>query len=148
MENDHLVVEHAALALASIDDHALLVHGRAVVLPWASSEARSLRGVHRPFINVELEQLIGALTDLTLLVEHEAATEGVDLVLVVDGCVALTALDHLGAGVGDALPVDAVSDNPGSNDLLAGVEIQATDHIELVTDRCHGRTLPRRWHPS
>jgi len=62
--------------------------------------------------------------------------------------VTLTTLDHLGAGVGDALPVDAVSDDLSSNDLLAGVEIQATNHVELVTDGRHGRTLPWRWHPS
>lgn len=84
VENDHFVVENTALTLASIDDHALLVHGRAVVLPWASSKARCLCGVHGSFINVELEQLIGALTDLSLLVEHEAPTEGIDFVLVVD----------------------------------------------------------------
>ena len=36
VKHNHFVVEYAALTLPSVDDHALLVHRRAVILPGSS----------------------------------------------------------------------------------------------------------------
>ena len=60
----------------------------------------------------------------------------------------MTALDHFSTGIGDPFPVDAVTDNLGSNYLFARVKVQSSDHIKLVTDSCHRCAFSWSWHPS
>ena len=133
MANDHLVVEDAGLGLPAVDDHRLFVDCRCVVLPSTCAESGRLTLSHAALVRVELKELVGAFTHLALLVEHETATEHVDLALIRYGCVALAALDDFGAGVWDALPNDLIAVDLRSNDLLTNVVIEAADKVHVVT---------------
>ena len=66
-----------------------------MVFPGASREPCSLQHIHPLVVGVELEELIGALSNLSLPVEHEATSKGIDSVHVANRCVALATLDHL-----------------------------------------------------
>ena len=59
---------------------------------------------HASAISVKLEQLVGAFSNLTFLVEHEAASECIDLIVESYGGVALTPLHRFSARVGDSFP--------------------------------------------
>ena len=92
--------------------------------------------------------MVSALTNLTLLIEHETTAECVDFVLESDRRVALTALDCFSARVGDSFPVNAVSDDLGLDYFLAGIIVQASDHEKFVTASCHCSAFSRCRHPS
>ena len=98
-------------------------------------------------VGVKLQQLVCAFTYLALLVEHEAAAKDVDFILVGHCCVALAALNTLGAREGDTLPDYLVAIDLGANDLVANVIIEATDHVHAESDRGQRGALPRCWDP-
>lgn len=81
---------------------------------------------------------------MTLWIEHEAATESVDLVVIGYGGVALAPLHRLHARVRNTLPDDRVTVDLGADDLTASIEIEATDQVHTVTDRRQRSALTRR----
>lgn len=147
MADKHLVVEDAGLGLPAVDDHRLFVDCSCVVLSCARAKSGRFTLSHAPLVRIELEQLVGALTHLALLVEHEAATKHVDLALIRYGCVALAALDDFGASVRDALPNDLIAVDLRSNNLLTNVVVEAADKVHVVTYCGQSRALSGCWHP-
>ena len=89
---------------------------------------------HSLGVRVELEQLVRALSHLTLRVEHEAATEDVDFIVEGACSVALTAKHGLRASVGDSLPYHGTSVDFGGDDLFAGVKVQASNHVHGIAN--------------
>ena len=144
MQNDHFVEEDAGLGLASVDEHAFLEDGGAVVLAGARRVACRLALAHSAAVGVKLEQLVGALAHLALRVEHEAAPEAVDFPVERARSVALSALDRLGAGVGDPLPDHLTSVDLGAHDLFAGVKVEPSNHVHAVPHWRQGGALSRR----
>ena len=147
MANEHLVVEDAGLRLPSVDDHRLFVYCGCVVLSCARAEPGRFALSHAALVRIELKQLVGALTHLALLVEHEAATKHVDLALIRYGCVALAALDDFGAGVRDALPNDLISVDLRPNNLLTYVVVEPAYQVHVVTYCGQSRALSGCRHP-
>ena len=144
MQHNHLIEEHTAFSLTAIDNHRLLVDHSTVVLTSTCRVARRLTLGHASLIGIKLNQLIRALTHLALLMEHETATECVNLAVIGNGCVALSALDDLGACVRDPLPNYLVAVDLSEHDFLAYVVVEPTHEVHVVTYGCQGRTLTRR----
>lgn len=147
MTNKHLVVEDAGLGLPAVDDHRLFVDCGCVVLSCTRAESGRFTLSHAALVRIELKQLVGALTHLALLVEHEAATKHVDLALIRYGCVALAALDDFGAGVRDTLPNNLIAVDLRSNNLLANVEVEPAYKVHVVTYCGESRALSGCRHP-
>ena len=95
MQNDHFVEEDAGFRLTAVDHHALLEDCGTVVLASARRIARSLALAHLACVSVELEQLVSALSHLSLRAVHEAAAEDVDFSIKTACCMALSADNRL-----------------------------------------------------
>ena len=111
---------------------------------WVSSRS-ALK--HFSLISVELEELVGAFANLSLLIELKAAAESVNLVVVSYWGVTLTSLKHLRARIGDPLPLDIVANDLGNDYLLTYVMIKTTNEVHIVTYCRQGWTLTRCWLP-
>lgn len=84
VQAQHFSVEAVVLVLATIHEHAFFENGGAVVLAAPRRIPLCPDEFHLAFVNVILEKLIRALTQLALLVEAEAASERENFVLVND----------------------------------------------------------------
>jgi len=103
--------------------------------------------------DIVLEQGVGALAELPLAVEHEAAAERVYFVVEAHACVALSSLDILRAAVLDPLPTDYVPDESALDHFSACIEVETSNQVHahvtrvglgLTSQSC---TLPGRWQP-
>lgn len=81
MAHYHFVVEHSALCLPTIDNHRLFEYCSNMILTGTGRKSSRLALTHTSFIRIELKKHVSALTHLSLLIEHETATENIDLVL-------------------------------------------------------------------
>ena len=94
-----------------------------MILSRAGRVAGGFALSHPSLVCVKLQQHVGALTHLSLLVEHEAAAEGVDLAIEGNRSVTLPPQQRLRARVRDSLPNNLVADHLGADDLLARIVI-------------------------
>ena len=79
MAHNHLIVEDSAFSLSTIDNHAFLEGSSSVILASSGREASGLALHHLSLVSVKFDQLVSALSDLSLLIEHETASECVNL---------------------------------------------------------------------
>lgn len=145
--HDHLCIESSVFNLATVYYHALLEDRGAVIFAGAHRVAFGFYDFHTTLVDVVLEQLVGALAELSFTVEHEAASECVDFVIVADRGVALAALDVLSACVGHALPDHVVPRDSALNHLLAGIVVDSTNQEHLIVANSEGGALPWSWKP-
>ena len=116
---------------------------------FASScrEACCLALCHAALICVELQQLVCALTHLSFFIEHEAASEGVDLTIEGNRSVALATLHRLSAHVGDSFPNDLITKYLGADNLAACIVVQTAHEIHSHADRGQSGALTRSRQP-
>lgn len=118
-----------------------------MILASTSWEASRLALTHTSFIRIELKKHVSALTHLSLLIEHEAASESIDLVIEAHWGVTLTPLNSLSARVWDSFPDYLVSIDLGLNDFFACIVVETTHKVHLVIHCSQSGTLSRSWHP-
>ena len=102
---------------------------------------------HASLVSVELKELIGALANLPLWIEHEAASKGVDLAVICNRAVALAALYRLCADVRDSLPDDCVSIDLCADNFTASIVVEATNEVHGVADGCESGAFTWSWLP-
>lgn len=148
VQDYHFVVKDPTFSLSTIDDHGLFVDNGAVVFPGARRESGRFALLHKSLICIELQELVCAFTNLSLRIEHEASSENVDFAAISYGCMALPALYRLYARIWKSLPNDLISNHFGKDDLLAGIKVQATDQVHVITDGRQGGAFARCRHPQ
>lgn len=113
-----------------------------MVLARNNGEAFGFQHVYAHLVNVQDNDLVGALSNLPFLIEHEATSKCEDLVEVRYRSVALTAFNGVGASfVVDAFPDDTVTGNLCLHDFFNGFEVQATDQEGALFAGDKGRAL-------
>ena len=78
----HFIADGSILVKTAVHDHILAEDGSRMVLSWLDGDAFGLDGVVSVLHCVVDQDLTIAFSDLSLLVVHEAAAEGVDQVVV------------------------------------------------------------------
>lgn len=82
--NQHVLRHHTVFCLASIDDHARSVDHSGVILTRADRDSFRFDDLDGFVSKIKLKDLVGTLSDLSLTVELEAATEHIQRVFVAD----------------------------------------------------------------
>ena len=126
-----------------------------MVLALRHSDTLRVQQAHHIVASVVHEQLVDALTHLSLPVVHEAAAEGYYLAAVDDCCVAATALNSIliVRPIIDVAPLSEtiVRARAGHNTdrcyLLVRVVVLSTDEVDLRAYRHKARVLSWRRQP-
>ena len=103
--------------------------------------------VHLFWVSFELEKLACALSNLTLLVEHEASTENIDPAIKSDWGVTLASLHSFRASVRDPFPDNLSSIDLGTQNFFACVKVEASDQIHIIAHGSEGGALSGSWLP-
>lgn len=93
IESKHVLVKDTRLADAAVHHHGLLEGDSCVALSSTDAHAVSEYDGDLFAGRVKLQHLVGALTNVTLSVEREAAAEDVELVLIGHSGMRLAAFD-------------------------------------------------------
>ena len=81
VEVEHLVCKLSIFELATVNDHGLAKDGGLVVFSWQDVDSFGSDHIVSFFYCVEIGHLVGAFTNLSFSVEHEATTEGENLIV-------------------------------------------------------------------
>ena len=147
MQDQHFIEEYPWLSLATVDYHAFLEDCGAVILASSGREACSLALAHLTSVGVKLEKLVSTFSDLTLWIEHEAATENIYLIVKGRSAMTLPAFNSLRASIRASLPNDLASVDLCAYDILARLKVKTTYHVHVVSDGCQCGTFSRCWLP-
>ena len=135
MQDEHLVEELPGFSLAPADHHAFLEDCGAVVLSSCSGKASCFQLSDGPFVRVELQQFIRALSTLSLGIVHIAASEDVNFAIKSACCMALASLNRICARIRNSLPYDRTSVYFCGYYILACIEIETANHEHSVSNR-------------
>ena len=134
VQDEHLVEELPRFGLAPADYHAFIEYCGAVVLTSSSRKASCFQLTDGSAVGVELQQLIRALSSLSLGIEHEAAAEDVNFAIKSACCMTLATLHRLRARIRNSLPNDRTSVYFSGYYILACVEIETANHEHGVSN--------------
>lgn len=148
VEHNHILADHSIFSLATVHNHASLIDRRRMILPRANTDSLRLHHLNTSRRQIILQYLIGALSDLPLPVKLETAAKYIQLLLVVDRGVTLSAQDLLLRLERRLLPDDGLAHYAGADDLFDWLLVHATDHVCVVTVRRQGGRLTRRRDPA
>jgi len=95
MEDNHILRNHTILCLATKYNHRSLVDDCRVILTRTNRHTFGLAHFNATRFKVVLEDLVRAFTYLPLTIKLKATTKDIQLIVVWDSRVALTALDLL-----------------------------------------------------
>ena len=106
-----------------------------MVLAGADADTLWFAHFDGSLLEIVLENLVCALSNLSFPIELEAASENVQFVVVWDRCVALTALDQLLGREWSSFPNHLVTHHSALNDFFYGFLIHAADHVSVEARR-------------
>lgn len=95
MEHNHLMCKHSVFGLPSVNDHASLVTNSTVILSSTDTCTFGFKNANVFLFQIELENLVCTLSDLSLCAKHKTSSKDVEFFLVKNSAVALPALDNL-----------------------------------------------------
>lgn len=147
VEHQHVLAHHSVLSLTSVHDHWALIHDGWVILSRADWNSFGLHDLDVALLKIILQNLVGALAQLSLTVELEASAENIQFLIVTDRCVALAALNLLLWREIHFFPLDIVTHNSSFYDLLDWLLVHASNHVATIPGWGHSSRLTWWWDP-
>jgi len=144
VEGEHFVGDLTILELASEDNHGSGEDGSIVVFTREDINALGLRHDVGVLDRIIYKNLVSALPNLSLPIEHEAASKRINLIIEGNRGVALSSLELLSALILHVAPLWFVvfhvlyfeAFDLQERDLPVGVEVQAAGQVGSVGYAC------------
>lgn len=128
MEHNHILTEHSVFRLAAVNYHWTFIVSSSMVFSCPNRDTFCFENVDHRVVAVVLNNLICALSNLSLSVELEAAAKHDNLALVLDCWVALSPLNHLLWVEWHFLPRDGITHNLCSRYILNRLVVHSANH--------------------
>jgi len=152
---EHFISNLSIFELTTINDHRLPKYGSVVIFSWQDIDTFSFQYIISLLNCVVNSNLVRALTDLSLSVEHETSAECINLVIEWARCVGLSPLDALLGIVIYVFPLwfvifDVVRFKASDSQLrnfFISIVIESSHQICSMVHGSQRRAFSRSWLP-